>query len=263
MTAPWGGAWAQAVGSGAARLAADARDVFFPPHCPACGEWLGAPAPEGLCRECLADLPRADAGACAGCGKVPRTGASPFCRACDGQWAFDAVVAAAAYAGAAKRLVRRFKYRADFAAGRLAGALLARGVRESLPAPPDLLVPVPLHRGRLAARGYNQAALLARECGRRLGVPVGPAALRRLRPTRVLAGMHPPGRAAELCGAFAARRPELVAGRRVLLVDDVLTTGATADGCSRALKEAGATWVGVAVAARALPALSRRERLQS
>ena len=172
----------------------------------------------------------------------------------------DAVVHAAAYAGSAKELVHRFKYQADLAAGRVLGRLLAERCGAALPDEVDLLVPVPLHRRRLGARGFNQAALLARAAGRRLGVPVAVAALARARNTRTLAGLHPDERAAELGGAFVVRRPGRVAGLRVLLVDDVLTTGATAEGCCRALKSAGATWAGVAVAARVLLPLAHRER---
>ncbi len=253
--------WAQPLAAAVARLAVEAREVLFPPHCPACGEWC-APPGGGLCAGCRRDLPLADQVACAGCGSAAaRTGA--FCASCAGAYAFETVVAAAAYAGAARQLVRRFKYRADFSAGRLLADLLAARLA-SRPGPGvDLLVPVPLHRGRLASRGYNQAALLARGCGRRLGLPVAVSALGRSRGTRVLAGLNRSERASELRGAFAVRAPGSVVGRRVLLVDDVLTTGATADGCSRALRAAGAAWVGVAVAARVLLPLSRRERLDA
>jgi predicted amidophosphoribosyltransferase len=114
-----------------------------------------------------------------------------------------------------------------------------------------------LHRWRLAGRGFNQAALLAREIGRRLRRPVSVAALRRIGNTRTLAGLHPEERSRELRGAFGVRRGAAVRGRRVLLIDDVLTTGTTAEGCCGALKEAGAAWTGVAVAARVLLPLRR------
>jgi ComF family protein len=169
------------------------------------------------------------------------------------------VIHAAAYAGTARELVRRFKYRADFSAGRLLGRLLAERVA-AFPGGVDLLVPVPLHRRRLGTRGFNQAALIARDVGRRLGIRVEVAALSRERHTRTLAGLHPRERAAELGGAFTVRRRERVAGLRVLVCDDVLTTGTTAEGCCRALKDAGAAWAGVAVAARVLLPLSHRER---
>jgi ComF family protein len=172
----------------------------------------------------------------------------------------DAVVFAAPYAGTAKELVHRFKYRADFAAGRLLAQLLAARIDAALPGAVDQLVPVPLHRWRLGGRGFNQAALLARDVGRRMKLPVAVAALGRASNTRTLAGLHPEERSRELRGAFTVRQPALVAGRRILLVDDVLTTGATAENCCRVLKDAGAVWVAVAVAARVLLPLRRGQQ---
>jgi ComF family protein len=153
--------------------------------------------------------------------------------------------------------VHRFKYRADFAAGRFLALLLAERVGRAFPPGVDLVVPVPLHRRRLVGRGFNQAALLARELGRRLGLRVDVAALSSARPTRSLAGLRPGERVREVRGAIRVRRPQRVAGVRVLVVDDVLTTGATVEGCCRALKIAGARRVGVAVAARVLLPLRR------
>jgi ComF family protein len=169
----------------------------------------------------------------------------------------DALVCAAAYDGTARELVHRFKYRADFAAGSLLTALLAARVARELPAGADVVVPVPLHRCRLAGRGFNQAALLARGLSRALGARAEVGVLRRTRATRSLAGLRPAERSREVSGAFRIGVPGRVAGRRVLVVDDVLTTGATAEGCCRALKGAGASWTGVAVAARVLLPLRR------
>jgi len=221
--------------SGAARFAADARDLLFPPHCPGCGGRLDPVAPDALCPACRRDLPAPGEPLCAGCGVAGAAAEAQFCPSCRGRFAMDAVVFAAPYAGAAKELVHRFKYRADFAAGRFLARLLASRIDAALPGGADLLVPVPLHRWRLAGRGFNQASLLARGVARRLGLPVDVAALGRTGNTRTLAGLHPEERSRELRGAFTVRRSRLIAGRRVLLVDDVLTTGATAEGCCRAL----------------------------
>ncbi len=242
--------------SGAARFAADTRDLLFPPHCPGCGGRLDPEAEAPLCPACRRDLPSPGEPLCAGCG-IAGVANAAFCPSCRGRHGMDAVVFAAPYAGTAKELVHRFKYRADFAAGRLLAGLLAARIAAELPGGPDLLVPVPLHRRRLAGRGFNQAALLARDIARRLGLPVAVAALGRAGNTRSLAGLQPEERERELRGAFEVRRPKRMAGRRVLLIDDVLTTGTTAEGCSRALKDAGAAWVGVAVAARVLLPLRR------
>lgn len=250
------------VAAHAARFAADARDLLFPPHCPGCGDGLEPRTGEALCPQCRRDLPSLAEPQCPGCGIAAAADPAAFCPSCRGRSALDAVVFAAPYAGTARELVHRFKYRADFEAGRLLARLLAQRVDATLPGGVDLLVPVPLHRGRLGRRGFNQAALLARGVGRILGRPVCFSSLARARTTRILAGLRREERARELRGAFAVRRPARVAGRRVLVVDDVLTTGATAEGCCRALKDAGALWAGVAVAARVIAPLCRGMRPQ-
>jgi predicted amidophosphoribosyltransferase len=159
---------ARGVAAGAARFAADTRDLLFPPRCPGCGEVLEPGAGRALCPACRRDLPAAGEPLCAGCGIALAPSSASFCPSCRGRFAADAVIFGAPYAGTARELVHRFKYRADFGAGRVLAALLAARVGAALPAGVDLLVPVPLHRWRLAGRGFNQAALLARELARLL-----------------------------------------------------------------------------------------------
>ena len=106
-----------------------------------------------------------------------------------------------------------------------------------------LLVPVPLHRSRLWGRGFNQSALVARELSRRLGIAADLLALMRIRRTPPLKGMSPLQRRKTVAGAFRVRDKAAVAGKTVILVDDVLTTGSTAEACARTLKRAGAARV--------------------
>jgi ComF family protein len=106
-----------------------------------------------------------------------------------------------------------------------------------------LLVPVPLHRSRLWWRGFNQAALVARELSRGLGIPSDAIVLSRTRRTPPLKGMTPLQRRKTVAGAFRVRDKSAVAGRTIILVDDVFTTGSTAEACARALKRAGAARV--------------------
>jgi ComF family protein len=108
---------------------------------------------------------------------------------------------------------------------------------------------VPLHWRRRLQRGFNQSALLAGAVARRYGIPVR-SALRRTRATPTQAGLTHAGRRSNVAGAFRVARPETVAGRRVLLVDDVMTTGATASACAAALKRAGARYVALLTLAR-------------
>jgi ComF family protein len=116
-----------------------------------------------------------------------------------------------------------------------------------------VLVPVPLHRGRLWSRGFNQAALIAAALGKGAGLAAEPMLLRRVRKTAKLKGMSPRERRAMVKGAFAVREPTSVEGRDIILVDDVITTGSTAEECARLLKREGARSVELIAWARVAP----------
>jgi ComF family protein len=135
-------------------------------------------------------------------------------------------------------------------AGRLAETLLEEPAVRALVATSDVLVPVPLHPRRLRERGFNQSALLAREIARRTGKATCPDALRRRLDTVPQAGLSAAARRRNVRDAFAVQRRAAVAGRTVVLVDDVLTTGATALACARRLGEAGAREVRLLTVAR-------------
>jgi ComF family protein len=159
--------------------------------------------------------------------------------------AFDAALAAFEYRFPLDRLVHRFKFAGDVAVGRWLGRELARRVEGT---GADLLAAVPLTRARLAARGFNQALEIAREVGRETGIRVEPRALSRLRETTPQPGLGAQARRENLQGAF--RCDARVAGLEVALVDDVMTTGATAQAIADALKAAGASRVSVWAVAR-------------
>ena len=144
--------------------------------------------------------------------------------------------------------IQELKYRRQRAVAATFGSLLAAHYPFAGDA---VLVPVPLHRSRLRARGFNQALLLARALGRRRGLHVLSRALTRVRATNAQAGLGAAERRRNLHGAFVVRRPDAVRDRAVVLVDDVLTTGATADACARALRAAGAARVDVFTVGRA------------
>lgn len=191
---------------------------------------------------------------CAACD-VPLARRRVFCPICAATVLPSAArgqetLAFAVFGGAIAVALRRLKYedRADLAYP--LGELL-RGHLRQTGTSADLVVPVPLHPKRLAERGYNQAALLARAAARELGVPFAAIALRRARDTPKQALLGKAARLVNVSGAFVVRDASLVRGKKVLVVDDVETTGATLRACREALFAAGATSVVTACLARA------------
>lgn len=238
-------------GSGLARLvrsvALDLEAFALPQHCPGCGGH--ARAERLLCDGCLARLQPLAMPLCARC--LAREREPVGCLAHPGH----AVWAAWVYDERAALLVHALKYGDRPQLARELSAALVRALGGGAPRGPadaarrfDLVVEVPLHRARRRERGYNQAAVLADGLADRIGVPRLAGALERLRPTAPQARLGPAARRANLAGAFRVRRPEWLAGRNVLIVDDVLTTGATLEACFDALGRAGARPTGVALA---------------
>lgn len=227
-------------------------DLVFPPRCPLCGEGLSAQV--GLCGACWSELAIPGDPACSLCQRPFGDGVSDglICAPCMQQPPrHDGIAAGTLYNEASRRLVLAFKH-----GGRIALApMMARLIAAKLETGSGwIVVPVPLHRWRLWKRGYNQAALLAREiaklCEARLEVDL----LQRKKPTRTLGGLGRKARARALSGAIVANPRHIgkLRGSKVVLVDDVLTSGATSDACVSALKRAGAERVVVACFSRVL-----------
>lgn len=160
---------------------------------------------------------------------------------------FDAAYSFGAYEDTLRELIHLFKYGRVRPLARLFGEWLVSAIPRDQTF--DLIVPVPLHWRRKLERGFNQSELLARAVAKRYGLrPVN--AVRRKRPTGVQAGLSNAKRRTNVSGAFQVKRKAQVAGRRVLLIDDVMTTGATLSACAAALKNAGARYVAVLTLAR-------------
>jgi ComF family protein len=257
----------------AAGLLQAVGDALFPPRCAACGGFLPpgrrpedaaadprtAALAARLCADCRPGLSPVESPLCTCCGVMfaGRVGGDHPCGSClIAPPPFRKARAALVYEATARAVIGRFKYRGRVHLARPLGAVLAElFARNWAPEEAALIVPVPLHRRRLAERGFNQAALLVRELIRQGAAPASASAeglLVRSRATAVQAGRRGPERAGNVRGAFAVRRPGRLAGRGVLLVDDVVTTGATVGECARVLLENGAAWVDVLAVARVM-----------
>jgi ComF family protein len=197
---------------------------------------------------------------------APHSTTARGCASCRGRkFAFRRAVAPLRYEGCVRHLLLRFKLGKQGSLAYPLGALLCDYLAEGgVSHLVDLVVPVPLHWRRRVARGFNQSGLLAEEIGARFGLPVASHLLRRTRPTTSQTAFSQRGRQANVRGAFAVRhgngrlaplwpppwgRVDLL-GKRVLLVDDILTTGSTVDECAKTLRRAGAREVVVATVAR-------------
>lgn len=224
-------------------------------RCPACGRVVSGSGDRArLCPDCALALAPRLGGYCPVCGALcenPQAPPAP-CPACRrGGGAVDAVVFHGRYEGVLRALILDFKFGGGLPRARvLGGFLVAAWTRAGLaPASDRLLVPVPLHPRRLAWRGFNQSLELARVAGGRLGLPLVPEAMSRIRHTVPQSRLAGSRRRENIQGAFAAD-PAVVAGRSVVLVDDVMTTGATVETAARALRQAGAVRVDVLVVGR-------------
>jgi ComF family protein len=229
-------------------------ELVFPDDCRVCGEALHEVSRIPVCGRCLREpAPLIAEHFCVACrtpfvNRFPldETGRCALCRL--GLQGFDAVYSYGSYEGALRKLIHLLKYGGVRPLSRPLGEFLTRVLpREERF---DLIVAMPLHWRRRWERGFNQAGLLAREIARRWNLPVQNV-VRRTRPTAPQAGLTHAKRRANVSGAFAVKRGARLDGMRVLLVDDVLTTGASASACARALKRAGAKHVALIALARA------------
>jgi ComF family protein len=231
----------RSAGAGTGRLL---LDFALPPRCPACGDivadvdvfcgdcWGGLHFLGQGCERCGVPLTPAEEGECGACTQAP--GALARSRA------------ALAYGDAPRTIAMRLKYGRKIALARTMASTMKRPLADL--SPDALLVPVPFHRWRLWRRGFNQAVLIARALGRE----VDPDLLRRTRATPRHKGLNPAERRATVRGAFEVRPGADIKGCDIILVDDVITTGATAEACARVLRKAGAARVELLAFARVL-----------
>ncbi|PZQ53957.1 MAG: ComF family protein [Novosphingobium pentaromativorans] len=228
-------------------------DLVFPPRCPLCG--AGISTHGGLCAACWGDLAIPGEPSCRTCSRpfpadIPN---GALCAPCLGDPPrHDGIAAATFYNDASRKLVLALKHGNRISHARLMARLI--GAKLDFVDETWLIVPVPLHRWRIWRRGYNQAAELARELARITGGKLVVDLLERRKPTPSLGGLGKAARRRALSGAIAVRRGRKAAMKqaRIILVDDVLTSGATSEACVSCLKRSGASKVVIACFARVL-----------
>ncbi len=219
------------------KLGRVALDLLYPPRCAVCGA-----GGSFLCQRCEGDLPVAHGARCDACW-LPLGPDTPCRRCAERPLAFTRLRSAFRYEAGARKLVQALKFQGQSALGEIMAALVADAVVAGGLDAADAIVPVPLAGARLKERGYNQAQVVASAVGRRLEMPVAEV-VRRTRSTRAQArSATAVERFRNVEGAFAAQAGAGVRGRRLLVLDDVATTGATLDACARTLLAAGAAEV--------------------
>ena len=231
-------------------------DLLYPPQCEACGRLRR----EAICPDCRAEIEMVGPPLCELCGVPfdPKAQAAPRCADCRGRRRSYAVARSAAYYyGPLTQAIWRFKYDGRMVLARplgelMAGTISGGGAADLDPETIDVVCPVPLHGARLGERGFNQSELLAEAVAEGIGRPLG-RLLVRTRPTLPQVDLPAESRATNVQGAFEADLREVIQGQRVLLIDDLFTTGATMTECARMLRRAGAEEVRVYTLARPAP----------
>jgi ComF family protein len=237
-------------------------DWLFPPRCRACGGWIRGRDSEYFCSSCRPSIQLVKHPLCTICGRpfLDASGEDHPCGMCVNRTPHFAQARAwACYPREElaehplRSVVQKFKYGRKVSLGKPLGRLMARGCEDFLnECRPDLIVPVPLHPKRLRWRGFNQSVLLARQVSRAYEMPMDPFILLRRRETPPQTQLTEEERRKNMRGAFALNQEKSVDGKIILLVDDIYTSGATVDECSRALERAGAKAVYVLTLARAV-----------
>lgn len=229
--------------------------TLFPAECRLCNDPLLAMSRLPVCDACLAKIQSFNSAVCAHCGEILTIGNAQVCTACvQASPPFVAALAIGPYDGALRGVIHLLKYNSVRPAAQMLGRELAKVLAENSSKIGDnpLILPVPLHRAKDRDRGFNQAEEIANAVKKATGFAIDRHVLVRKRPTVSQTGMTAHQRRENVRGAFVLRKRGLnvVKGRNIVLIDDVMTTGATAAECTRVLLRAGAKQVLVATAAR-------------
>lgn len=229
------------------------KDLLFPPVCLGCERRLDSSRPPLFCPDCLVELAFIRSPYCGRCGMPFVTGADHLCGDClSDHFAFDLARSLLLYQPPIAAIILALKFGGHLTALTSLEALVARSECVRSFAEPDLVLPVPLHPGRLRKRGFNQALLLARGCFPHWRHKINTGLLVRSRQTTPQSQLSGKERRSNLRNVFTLSHPSAVAGKRVLLVDDVFTTGSTVNECSKVLRKNGAERIEVFTLARSL-----------
>ncbi len=229
-------------------------DFLFLPNCFICGNFIEDYSSKLICSGCFSKIRLISGPTCSKCGIpfVSQVGKDRICSECllNKKYFFRAK-SVGYYRGEFLEIIRQFKYKGKTPLSFPLGNLLAD--RSFYPwdfIDFDLIIPVPLHKRRLRERGFNQSLLLAAQVGKKWNIPLDPLVLKRVRYTDPQTGLKKKERLKNIRGAFLVKKQKKIRDRRILLIDDVYTTGYTANECSRELIESGASKVGVLTLAR-------------
>lgn len=223
-------------------------DLFFPRNCILCRRYDPATASDPLCPACFQKVRFNHPPFCLKCSRpLPAFSVEGLCRDClDFHPAFDYAWAATLYAGPVEQLLPRYKFHNTTSLRKTFSGLIRTFLdRYELRIDADIIVPLPLHPTRLRERGYNQAALIAEALAQSIGIPLVTSGIERTRHTSRQSELGRKERFTNIKSAFRITRPNYFEGRHVLLVDDLITTGATVSEAALALKSAKANRVGV------------------
>lgn len=237
-------------------LAETILDVLYPQSqkCVVCDNKANGHLINGICSNCMQFMPFINEDSCLRCGKA-LVKDKEKCMECDGiTLYFEQAMSVFEYSPALQRLIYRFKYGEETYLYRNLGDFMAQKLKSNISWDYDFLIPVPLHKKRSLHRGYNQAYLLTKSISQSLNVHIAKDVLHRTKDTMVQAGLKKTDRLENLKGAFEVSKGNYLKDKKIVLVDDIYTTGSTVNECSRVLREAGAEKVYVLALAAGRPA---------